>query len=55
MKLCHMISFDERVVLENLIKLKICDCLGSVMTKEDGWREKLNYIKEIAIRENCYN
>ena len=46
---------DGICTIENLIKLKTCDCLGSVMLKEDGWRDKLNYIKEIAIRENCYN
>lgn len=54
----HKIASERKdgiCTIENLIKLKICDCLGSVMTKEDGWREKLNYIKEIAIRENCYN
>lgn len=46
---------DGICTIENLIKLKKCDCLGSIMTKEDGWREKLEYIKNIAIREKCYN
>ena len=46
---------DGICTIENLIKLKTCDCLGSIMAKEDGWREKLNYIKDTAIRECCYN
>ena len=41
--------------IENLLKLKQCDCLGSKMKKYDGWKEKLEFIKNIAIKYKCYN
>ena len=46
---------DGICTIENLIKLKQCDCLASVMLEEDGWREKLEHIKTIAIQEKCLN
>lgn len=41
--------------IENLLKLKQCDCLGSKMKTYDGWKEKLEFLKNIAIKYKCYN
>lgn len=41
--------------IENLIKLKECDCKGSKMQEYDGWKEKLEFLKNIAIKYKCYN
>lgn len=41
--------------IENLLKLKECDCLGSKMKEYDGWRAKLEILKNIAIKYKCYN
>lgn len=41
--------------IENLLKLKECDCLGAKMKKYDGWKEKLEFLKNIAIKYKCYN
>lgn len=41
--------------IENLLKLKECDCLGSKMKEYDGWKEKLEFLKNIAIKYKCYN
>jgi putative nucleotidyltransferase with HDIG domain len=46
---------DGICTIENLIKLKQCDCLASIMLEEDGWQEKLEHIKKIAIQEKCFN
>ena len=54
----HKIANERKDVIctiENLLKLKRCDCLGSIMTVEDGWREKLEEIRKVAISEKCYN
>ena len=40
--------------IENLFKLKNCDCLGSKMVKYDGWVEKLNYLKNLAKKYKCF-
>ena len=34
--------------IDNLIKLKTCDCVGSVMQSEDGWRETLQDFKRAS-------
>lgn len=34
--------------IDNLIKFKHCDCVGSIMQEEDGWREKLIMFKQIS-------
>lgn len=41
--------------IENLLALKRCDCLGAKMKKYDGWKEKLEFLKNIAIKYKCYN
>ena len=41
--------------IENLLNLKRCDCLGSKMKEYDNWKEKLDFLKSIAIKYKCYN
>ena len=41
--------------IENLLKLKECDCKGAKMKEYDGWREKIDFLKNIAIKYKCYN
>lgn len=44
---------EEPVSFNDLITLKIADCLGAIQTEEDGWRDKLEYAKEIAQDYKC--
>ncbi len=39
---------------ENLIKMKEADCRGSIMMKEDGWQDKLEYARMLCQEQNCY-
>lgn len=41
--------------IENILKLKQCDCNGSKMKVYDNWKEKLEFLKSIAIKYKCYN
>ena len=41
---------NELRTIDNLIKFKRCDCLGAIMQAEDGWREKLEMLKEISLK-----
>ena len=41
--------------IENLLKLKQCDCMGSKMKAYDHWREKLEFLKNVAVKYKCYN
>lgn len=41
--------------IENLFNLKQCDCNGSKMKVYDGWKEKLDFLKNVAIKYKCYN
>lgn len=47
--------YPDICTVENLILLKSCDCLGSIMEEDDGWEEKLALTKEIAIELDCLN
>lgn len=45
---------EEPVSLEWLLLLKTADCMGSQMKEYDGWREKLDNVKKIAIENDCF-
>lgn len=44
----------ERCTIKELLLLKECDNLGSIITVEDNWREKLQWIKDTAKEMGCY-
>ena len=44
---------EEPVSLEWLLLLKTADCMGSQMKEYDGWREKLEDVRKIAIENDC--
>lgn len=46
---------EELVPFEWLLTLKTADCQGSIIKEYDGWREKLDYAKEIAVKYECLN
>lgn len=46
---------EEPVSIEDLLILKTADCSGAIQTEEDGWRDKLDYLKQFAIDYNCLN
>ena len=39
---------NDLCTIDNLIKFKHCDCVGSIMQNEDGWRETLIKFKQIS-------
>lgn len=50
----HIITLaEEPVSLEWLLLLKTADCMGSQMKEYDGWREKLENVRKIAIENDC--
>lgn len=52
----QIISLSENIVpFEWLLTLKMADCNGAKMQEYDGWKEKLDKIKTIAIENNCYD
>lgn len=44
---------EEPVSLEWLLILKTADCMGAKMKEYDGWKEKLDKVREIAVEYNC--
>lgn len=46
---------EDIVPFEWLLTLKTADCQGANIKEYDGWREKLEYAKEIAEKYNCLN
>ena len=44
----------ERCSIKDLLLLKECDNLGSIITVEDNWMEKLQWIKDAAKKMGCY-
>lgn len=44
---------DECASLEWLLTLKTADCTGALMQEYDGWKEKLEEVKNIAIENDC--
>lgn len=44
---------EEPVPFYDLLVLKTADCMGAIQTEEDGWRDKLEYAKEIAQDYKC--
>lgn len=47
---------EEPVSIEDLTILKTAVCLGAIQTEEDGWRDKLEYLRQIATEYDClYN
>lgn len=45
---------EEPVSLEWLLTLKTADCMGAKMKEYDGWKEKLEKVRELAIENKCY-
>lgn len=40
--------------IKNLLLLKEADCTGSIMKEYDGWKDKLEYMKNFAIEHKCF-
>lgn len=56
-KVREVIKLAEEIVpLDWLLTLKYADCCGSLMKEYDGWKEKLEEVRNIAKEYNClYN
>lgn len=48
-------NLSKEVNIKDLLLLKHCDCTGSIMQEYDGWKDKLELIKNIAINLEIYD